>query len=265
MQIMGTNGLVESLIRWIHVVAGITWIGHLYFFNWVNGHFVATMDGDTKKKVVPELMPRALYFFRWGAAFTWITGVLMLGLVYYMHPQQIFGTDATWSTPAYVMIALTFLGFIIYDILAKTLLKDPVMGFWGGWILSTVMILLYHHVGAFQYRATAIHLGALFGTNMAFNVWFRIWPAQQQIINGIKNGTPVDAALAPMAGLRSKHNTFMSVPLVFMMVGQHATWAAMGDSPAAWGISDLYLPLMVLVGLVATQHIYSLSKNVKGF
>src|SRR5262249_48686712 len=81
---MDWKGFFEGLFRWIHVVAGVAWIGHLYFFNWVNAHFVATMDADTKKKVVPELMPRALFWFRWGAAFTWATGLLLAGLVYYM-------------------------------------------------------------------------------------------------------------------------------------------------------------------------------------
>src|SRR5919106_282154 len=75
---------LEAIFRWMHVFAGIIWIGHLYFFNWVNGPLQAKLDGPTKKIVVPELMPRALYWFRWGAAYTWITGVLLLGLVYYM-------------------------------------------------------------------------------------------------------------------------------------------------------------------------------------
>ena len=65
---------LNALFRWLHILAGIIWIGMLYFFNWVNGPFAATMDGDTKKKVVPELMPRALFWFRWGAAWTWVTG-----------------------------------------------------------------------------------------------------------------------------------------------------------------------------------------------
>ena len=60
--------LLNALFRWIHVIAGVMWIGHLYFFNFVNGPLPGRMDGDTKKKVVPELMPRALYWFRWGAA-----------------------------------------------------------------------------------------------------------------------------------------------------------------------------------------------------
>ena len=70
---------LEAIFRWMHVFAGIIWIGHLYFFNWVNGPLQAKLDGPTKKAVVPELMPRALYWFRWGAAYTWFTGVLLLG------------------------------------------------------------------------------------------------------------------------------------------------------------------------------------------
>ena len=69
--------------RWIHVVAGVLWIGLLYFFNWVNSAFAPTMDAETKKKVVPELLPRALFWFRWGAAYTWIFGVLLLFMMYY--------------------------------------------------------------------------------------------------------------------------------------------------------------------------------------
>ena len=71
------NDIMQLVLRWAHVVAGIIWIGHLYFFNWVNGHVMKVLDGPTKKLVVPELMPRALFWFRWGAAYTWISGVLM--------------------------------------------------------------------------------------------------------------------------------------------------------------------------------------------
>src|SRR5438093_12862873 len=79
---MDVMNLIESLFRWLHVFFGILWIGLLYFFNWVNGPFAATMDGDTKKKVVPELMPRALFWFRWGAAYTWILGIFLIYIVY---------------------------------------------------------------------------------------------------------------------------------------------------------------------------------------
>src|SRR3979409_2548508 len=71
------------IFRWTHVVAGIAWIGHLYFFNFVNAQVAKTYDADSKKKVVPELMPRALYWFRWGAAYTWVSGILLLWVVYW--------------------------------------------------------------------------------------------------------------------------------------------------------------------------------------
>ena len=79
-------------LRWGHVIAGVLWIGMLWFFNWVNSAFAPTMDAETKKKVVPELMPRALFWFRWGAAWTWILGALLLFLLYYMGPYTIAGS-----------------------------------------------------------------------------------------------------------------------------------------------------------------------------
>ena len=79
---MEVMDILSIVFRWLHIAAGILWIGLLYFYNFVNATFAPTMDGETKKKVVPELMPRALYFFRWGALYTWITGVLLLLLVF---------------------------------------------------------------------------------------------------------------------------------------------------------------------------------------
>ena len=77
---------------------------------------------------------------------------------------------------------------------------------------------LFVHVGGFTYRGTLIHTGAMFGTMMAFNVWFRIWPAQQKIIRAIKSGEAPDGALVKLAGLRSKHNTYLSLPLLWAMI-----------------------------------------------
>ena len=256
--------LAESLSRWVHVVAGILWIGLLYFFNWVNSAFVPTMDADTKKKVIPELLPRTLFWFRWGAAFTWVFGVILMGLVFYMNPMNMLESDGEWTALGGVMIAVTFLAVFAYDILWKTALKDPKVGFWAGWVLASGIVLLFHHVGAFTFRGYAIHLGAMFGTMMAYNVWFRIWPAQQKIITAIKNGEKPDGDLVALAGTRSKHNTYMSVPLVFLMLNAHGTWAAAGQ-PGSFRVSDLYLPLVILVGWGATYLLYQKAKTVKGF
>jgi uncharacterized membrane protein len=231
------------------------WIGLLYFFNFVNSGFAPTMDGDTKKKVVPELMPRALYWFRWGAAFTWVTGVLLVLLVFYSNSQLLFDVDKDWNPLAFVMIAVTFAGFLIYDVLYRAL-KDPTTGFIVGVVLAAVVILVLHFGAGFSFRGYAIHLGALLGTTMAFNVWFRIWPAQQKIITATKNGEAPDPALVALAGLRSRHNTYMSVPLVFTMINQHETWAAS---------SPFILAAIVPIGWAAVYWLYGKAPQVKGF
>jgi uncharacterized membrane protein len=247
------NQLIESIFRWIHVVAGITWIGLLYFFNWVNSAFAPTMDAETKKKVIPELIPRTLYWFRWGAAYTWVTGVLLLLLVYY-HGGIALEAGTSWGPTSFAMLAFVFLGVFVYDQLYASVLKDPKIGFGAGVVLATVVVYLLAATG-FSFRGYAIHLGTMFGTFMAFNVWFRIWPAQQKIITAIKNGEAPDPALAALAGTRSKHNTYMSVPLVFLMVSQHAAWAT---SPLALGI-------VVLVGWSVCYLLYKKAATIKGF
>jgi uncharacterized membrane protein len=246
--------LLQLLVRWVHVVAGITWIGHLYFFNWVNAQFAPTLDAETKKKVVPELMPRALYWFRWGAAYTWVTGVLLLLIVYY-HGGIMFDGGGEWGVKTFLLIALVFGAPLIYDALYSSVLKDPRAGFIGGIVLATVLVFLMGFWADFTFRSYSIHLGAAFGTIMAFNVWFRIWPAQQKIIRATKDGQAPDAALVAMAGTRSKHNTYMSVPLVYMMLIQHAVWNANPVMP----------PVVVLVGWGAVYWLYNKSKTVKGF
>ena len=96
-------------------------------------------------------------------------------------------------------------------------------------MLLAVVVYLYVNFANFTYRATLIHTGTLFGTAMAFNVWFRIWPAQQRIIRAIKAGEAPAAADPALAGLRSKHNTYMSLPLIWAMTGQHTVYFSGGN------------------------------------
>src|SRR5256884_8752067 len=116
---MQASAALEALFRWIHIVAGINRIRPLYFVNFVNAAFAATMDGPTKQKVVPELMPRALYWFRWGAAWTWVTGVLLLLLVFWLGGIM-FGPGGGSTTFAVLMVLVTFLAAALYDVLAKS-------------------------------------------------------------------------------------------------------------------------------------------------
>src|SRR6266550_2347039 len=126
---MEATEALQALLRWIHIVAGIIWIGLLYFFNFVNAGFAATMDGPTKQKVVPELMPRALFWFRWGAAWTWVTGVLLLLIVF-------------WH--GVLMIPVTFFVAALYDVLAKSGWGKDIRLLAGvGWALAVLVILGY--------------------------------------------------------------------------------------------------------------------------
>jgi uncharacterized membrane protein len=85
---------IEFAFRWLHVIAGITWIGHLYFFNFVNSQLQAAMDADTKKVVNPQLMPRALWWFRWGAMVTFLSGLILFTAIYLYTPGIGFGPNA---------------------------------------------------------------------------------------------------------------------------------------------------------------------------
>ncbi len=89
----------HMLIRWLHVIAGITWIGHLYFFNFVNGGVQAKLDGPTKKLVNPQLMPRALFWFRWGAMITLLAGLTLFTMIYMYTPGRGFGPSIQWAGP----------------------------------------------------------------------------------------------------------------------------------------------------------------------
>ena len=256
--------ILNALFRWLHILAGIVWIGMLYFFNWVNGPFAATMDGETKKKVVPELMPRALYWFRWGAAWTWVTGVLLLMIVFY-HGGIMFDGETGWTAAAGIMVALTFVAPFLYDALQKSPLgKDPKVFGALAFVLVSIFVFLAASWAGFGYRAFTIHLGAMFGTIMAFNVWYRIWPAQQRIISAVKAGTAPDANLVSMAGTRSRHNTYMSVPLVWAMINSHTT--TVGTSLGLLGDYAVVLPLLVvLLGWHIVWHLYKRAPKVKGF
>jgi len=244
--------LLNLLFRWIHVIAGIMWIGHLWFFNFVNAQVAKTYDADSKKKVIPELMPRALYWFRWGAAYTWITGILLLGIVYYMGGVLVETNQSTGVATAVGLGGLV-LAWVIYDILWKQMAKNEMVGAIVSFVLIVVASFGLNMV--MSGRALFIHIGSMFGTIMAANVWMRIWPNQRKIIAATKAGTPPPDGAVPLAGLRSKHNTYMSVPLSLFMVSNHF--------PTVYG-SDLrwiFVPVIVAVGWGMTKRMYITSAS----
>lgn len=257
--------ILSAILRWLHIFAGIIWIGMLYFFNWVNGPLQAKLDADAKKKIVPELMPRALFWFRWGAAWTWFTGVLLLMLVFY-HGGLMFAGTGGWTPAAGVMIAVVFLAPFVYDALHKSPLgKDPKQFGTLAFVLAALVVTAMDKWAGFSYRALNIHLGVMFGTTMAWNVWYRIWPAQQQIITAVKNGTPPDAGLVALAGARSRHNTYMSVALVWTMINQHTTAFSGGTLGLSSETAFVGLLVMVLLAWHIVWQLYKRAGKVQGF
>ena len=146
---------VTFIFRWLHIFVGIIWIGHLYFFNFVNAQMTAKLDGATKAKVVPELMPRALYWFRWGAAWTWITGVVLLLLVFW-HGGLMFDPGDGWGGGAIAMALITFVAVFVYDALWNSGLKSNVRAATiVSFLLLAVTVFLFVEVGAFTPRGGA--------------------------------------------------------------------------------------------------------------
>ena len=246
MEIMDLLGM---LFRWIHITAGVLWIGLLYWFNFVNAGFAATMDADTKKKVVPELIPRGLYFFRWGALWTWTTGVLMLMLVFYHGQQTLISQDQSWTFGSWIMLLVTFFMFFLYDPLAKSAIGKDIKQFGAvAFVIIAVVAYCMYNVGGFGYRGYQIHIGTMLGTIMIMNVWMRIWPNQKKVIAAAKEGSAPDAALVGLVGQRSRHNVYMSVPLFWTMINMHTTtvgeenwWAILVVTAVAWlGIGWVY-------------------------
>jgi uncharacterized membrane protein len=196
-------------------------------------------------------MPRALYWFRWGAAYTFITGLLLLAFVYYMGGSLV-PTENAKLTPGIgsaVSLGILIVAFAIYDMMWKSMAKQEMAGA----AISFVLVagLAFGLSQIYASRAVYIHIGAVFGTIMAANVWMRIWPNQRKIIWAVKNGQAPDAALAATAGLRSKHNTYMSFPLIFFMLSNHY------PTVYGWDYGWALIPVFVAVGWGITKFCYT--------
>ena len=227
----GIEPHIEIILRWIHFIAGITWIGHLYFFNFVNANMMKALDGPTKGKVTPQLMPRALWWFRWGAALTVLAGVIYFIIILHSEPN-------TWPTFFKWLIVVLVTFVIIYGLL------QPLSGALNnGWIIACIVALLMiimaiallqliggeglTRAGITQppsNRALSIAIGGGMGVIMMLNVWGIIWPHQKRIIAWTYDNAEKDteipaesAKLARRAFLASRMNTWLSIPMLFFM------------------------------------------------
>ncbi len=235
-----TTSLFKIALRWFHFAAGITWIGLLYFFNLVNVPVMKKLDAATRGKVVPELMPRALWWFRWGAVVT-----VLAGLIYYaMYILASEATNAgfgTWNLLGQWLLVVIIAWAIIYACLqpvSGVLNKGAVLA-----VIDAVVVLVMFYVllaimgetsetgKTLGNKSLSIAFGGGLGIIMLLNVWGIIWPAQKRIIAWTKEnaekGTampPESAKLARRAFLASRTNAWLSLPMLFFMAASHGDY-----------------------------------------
>ena len=217
----------QLALRWVHFIAGITWVGLLYFFNLVNVPLLRQLDPATRGKVMPELMTRALWWFRWAAVVT-----VLAGLAYWMmivtadaNNANTSGGTAIWSF--FLIWTLAFaveMGALMSP--AAALKKGPVLGVI---VAVTVILAAYFYLrvnsdGWESNRLLSIGIGGGIGWFMMFNVWGLIWRVQKKLIRwtreNAENGTPMPpqaAALSRLAFLASRVNFWLSFPMLFFM------------------------------------------------
>src|SRR5713226_9909684 len=260
-------------VRWFHVFAGIMWVGQTYYFTWLDGQFgklekKAAANGtasavwmvhsggfySVEKQKSLGVAPEQVRWFRWEALITWVGGVVLLVLAYYVGDGLIDPDVADISKQAGIAIGVGTMvaGWIVYDLAVRSRLGKSQAAF-AVFGLAMTAAAAWGLMHVFSGRAAYIHMGAIFGTIMTLNVWMRILPAQRRMLAAAAAGEKFDAALGAQAKLRSKHNTFLAVPVVFLMLSNHFPVASYGNR-YGWEV----LLALVVVGWVAAKLIREL-------
>ncbi|MFY9620962.1 MAG: urate hydroxylase PuuD [Pyrinomonadaceae bacterium] len=275
---------LNFIARWIHVFAGIMWVGTTYYFTWLDarlteeekalantnrgpqrGSPAGVVAGNAaqiwmvhsggfyvvEKRKVPDELSRKLHWFKWEAGTTWLSGFALLIVVYYLGGGALIDRDVAdigLGTAVGIGIGALIVGWLIYDLLMISPLGRNEKLFA---VIAYALIVAasYGLTRVFSGRGAYIHLGAIFGTIMAANVWMRILPAQRKMIEAMKAGQKPDQKLADQAKLRSKQNTFTAVPVVILMLSSHFGGTTTG------GYDWIHLVILVPVGWLAAKFI----------
>ncbi len=233
--------LLDLLVRWVHLIAGIMWVGNSMLFNWLDRNLVKTPDAKddvegemwmlhsggfyhvVKQQLSPGQMPSILHWFKWQSYSTWISGIFMLAIVYYMGDGAFMVDPSVSAISPNVAIAVGIGalvgGWLVYDLLWRSPLGKGRTAVALSLALAGGIVFLL--TSLLSGRAAYIHVGAMLGTLMAGNVFFHIIPSQRQLVAAVEGGQKPDPAIAWQAKKRSIHNNYMTFPMLFIMVSNH--------------------------------------------
>jgi uncharacterized membrane protein len=273
---------LSLIIRWLHVVAGIAWIGTSFYFIWLdqslrkNRNLPTKVFGESwsfhgggfyhvqKYLVTPGREPDELHWFKFEAYFTWISGFALLGILYYWSAESFLldPSRASISPAIAIVISASSLiaGWIIYDLLCRSVVgRDTTM-------LAVAVFILIIAIGwgltqVFNDRAALLHVGAVIGTMMSGNVFFVIIPNQKKVIADLRNGKEPPANLGLQAKQRSLHNNYLTLPVVLFMISGHYPILFNGGSERGW----IVIGIVLLIGGVVRHFFNAQHAGSKGF
>ncbi|WLI04988.1 urate hydroxylase PuuD [Pseudomonas sp. FP597] len=260
-------------VRWVHMITGVAWIGASFYFVWLENNLnrvnpKSGLAGDLwaihgggiyhleKYKLAPPTMPDNLHWFKWEAYFTWMSGVALLCVVFYLNPTlYLLAPGSTLSGTEGVLLGIgsLFVGWFIYSFLCDSALgKRPALL---GFILFVLLIAAaYGFSKVFSGRGAYLHVGAVIGTIMVGNVFRIIMPAQRALVAAIAENRTPDPALPAKGLLRSRHNNYFTLPVLFIMISNHF--------PSTYGSQYNWLILAgIAVAAVLVRHYFNTRHN----
>jgi uncharacterized membrane protein len=264
---------LDLLVRWLHVIAGIAWIGTSFYFIALDHHLEAPERPDDtargvggesweihgggfyrieKFRVAPPRLPERLHWFKWEAYTTWLSGFALLAVVYYVDTRAYLidprVADLAVAAAVAISVALLVVAWIAYDALCRAVRGTRALA---ALLAGLVVLASWGTSELFTPRAAYVHVGAMLGTIMAANVFFVIIPAQRELVRAMLEGREPDATLGARAKQRSVHNNYLTLPVVFAMLSNHF--------PLAYGHDDGWLVLVALTAVGAwVRHFFNL-------
>ena len=266
---------LDLIIRWIHIIVGIAWIGTSFYFNWLDSRLDRQINNENiegelwsvhsggfyhinKLKGPPNEFPKELHWFKWEAYTTWISGFVLLIIIYYLNAEgMMIDKNVNDLRPfTAIVISLIFLlgSWLIYDFLCKSILINNTILFSLACLFITILAS-YFLTKIFGSRAAYIHVGACLGTIMAANVFRVIIPSQKNMVDAALTNEKPDLQKGIDAKIRSIHNNYITLPVLFIMMSSHF--------PFTYGHKYNWLILALISIIGATVRHYFNLRNKK--